>query len=87
MGHGDQGGSHDHGSHDAQGHDHQHGEDEAGSGPLAALGDLLRPHSHDSVAKIDAALESDAHGVRALKITLVALLLTASLARSAHKTY
>lgn len=41
-----------------------------------ALRDLIRPHSHDSATKVDTALESDARGVRALKITLVALLLT-----------
>jgi cation diffusion facilitator family transporter len=77
MASGEVGESHDHKSHDANGHDHQQ-EEHHGSDPLAALRDLLRPHSHDSAAKIDAALESDARGVRALKITLIALLLTAS---------
>lgn len=36
-----------------------------------------RPHSHDSVDSIDAALESSAKGIRVVKISLVALVLTA----------
>lgn len=55
-----------------QGHEHP-------SGILTALRDLVRPHSHDSASKIDAALEADVRGVRALKISLVALLLTGGL--------
>ncbi len=58
------------------GHEEEH-EHRAGFG--AALLNLIRPHSHDSASKIDTALESDARGVRALKITLVALLVTAGL--------
>jgi len=58
------------------GHVHEVGGHAHGSGMAAALRDLIRPHSHDSAAKIDSALESDARGVRALKITLVALLVT-----------
>lgn len=54
-------------------HDHPH---EHRSGALAAIIDLFRPHSHDSASKIDSALESDARGVRALKVSLVALLIT-----------
>lgn len=60
----------DHGDHN---HDHEHEHD---SGLLAAVRDLVRPHAHDSASKIDTALESDARGVRALKVSLVALLLT-----------
>jgi cation diffusion facilitator family transporter len=73
---------HDHGhDHDGPKHDHAHAEHEGddhahGSGPLAAIRDLIRPHSHDSAARVDAALESDARGIRALKISLVALLAT-----------
>jgi cation diffusion facilitator family transporter len=52
-------------------HEHQHGK-----GLLAAIRDLIRPHSHDSATKIDSALESDSRGVRALKLSLVALLVT-----------
>jgi cation diffusion facilitator family transporter len=62
-------------------HDHDHGpngghEHDHASGPLDRLRDLIRPHSHDSSSKVDNALESDARGVRALKVSLVALLLT-----------
>jgi cation diffusion facilitator family transporter len=77
-GHGasDEGGAHGpdhHHPHDDQEHadDHEHG-----SGLLAAIRDLVRPHSHDSATKIDSALESDSRGVRALKLSLVALLIT-----------
>jgi len=38
---------------------------------------LFRPHSHDSSDSVDSALESNAQGIRALKISLVALLVTA----------
>jgi cation diffusion facilitator family transporter len=54
-------------------HDHDHDQD---VGLLGALRALVRPHSHDSASKIDSALETDARGVRALKISVVALLLT-----------
>jgi cation diffusion facilitator family transporter len=78
---------------DAHGHDHPHEppyehqdgvaesghEHERPSGPLAALVGLVRPHSHDSTSKVDSALESDARGIRALKVSLVALLLTGAI--------
>jgi cation diffusion facilitator family transporter len=68
-------GSHEHvDAPDDHDHDHNHK-----SGPLPALIGLVRPHSHDSASKIDTALESDARGVRALKISLVALLLTGAI--------
>src|SRR6266542_4000829 len=60
--------------HDDHAHEHDHG-----AGRFAAIRDLIRPHSHDSVTKLDAALESDARGVRALKVSLVAMLTTAGL--------
>ena len=37
----------------------------------------VRPHTHDAADSIDAALESSARGIRAVKISLVALLVTA----------
>lgn len=55
-------------------HDHEHG-----SGLFAAIRDLIRPHSHDAASKIDTALETDARGIRALKLSLVALLTTGAL--------
>jgi len=57
-------------------HDDQH---EHRPGLFAAIGDLIRPHSRDSATKIDSALESDSRGVHALKLSLVALLITAVL--------
>ena len=54
-------------------HDHEH---EHGSGILTTIRDLVRPHSHDAASKVDTALESDTRGVRALKVSLVALLVT-----------
>lgn len=59
--------------HPPEEHDREH---EHGSGLLAAARDLIRPHSHDSASKIDPALETDSRGVRALKLSLVALLTT-----------
>jgi len=37
------------------------------------LAHALRPHSHDAVDSVDAALESSARGIRAVKLSLVAL--------------
>jgi cation diffusion facilitator family transporter len=37
---------------------------------------LIRPHSHDAAESMDSALEASAEGVRAVKISLVALLVT-----------
>ncbi len=61
--------------HDHDDHSHDHGQDQD-VGLLSTLRGWIRPHSHDSASKIDSALESDARGVRALKVSLVALLLT-----------
>ena len=43
------------------------------------LASVFGSHSHDSADSVDAALESSAEGIRALKISLVALLVTAVL--------
>jgi cation diffusion facilitator family transporter len=45
---------------------------------VARAGHLLRPHGHDSVEKIDGALEGSAHGLRALAVSFVVLMLTAA---------
>ena len=77
--HDDHGRSHERGAHPPdhhhphEGHEHEHVHE---SGLLAAVRDLFRPHSHDSATKIDSALETDSRGVRALKLSLVALLVT-----------
>ena len=71
-GHGD----HDH-DHDA--HDHgDHGHDHPG-GLRGLIGSVFRPHSHDAADSVDAALEASEQGVRAVKISLVALGITAVL--------
>ncbi|GEP33973.1 cation diffusion facilitator transporter [Nocardioides szechwanensis] len=68
--------THDHGDdhkhEDDHGHDHEHS-----TGLRGVLTDLFRPHSHDAADSIDSALEASADGIRAVKISLVALLVTA----------
>ncbi|HUQ78152.1 MAG TPA: cation diffusion facilitator family transporter [Patescibacteria group bacterium] len=75
--------THEH-EHDVeQGHGHGHGhehdvdaEHQRGHGLVASILTLIRPHSHDTASKVDSAMESDARGVRALKVSLIALLVT-----------
>ena len=62
---------HGHGDHDHD-HDHRHG-------PLAQLVGGLVGHSHDPGDSIDDALTSDARGIRAVKLSLLALGITAVL--------
>lgn len=54
------------------GHDHAHPK-----GLRGVLTELFRPHSHDSADSIDDALEASRDGIRAVKISLVVLLVTA----------
>ena len=69
---------HEHGhDHDHQHHDHQHHDHQHGHGLGAAIRELFTPHSHDASDSIDDALESSAAGIRAVKISLLALALTA----------
>ncbi len=60
-------------------HDHAGGHDphHPAGGVKAWMGAVLRPHSHDAEDSVDAALEASTEGIRALKISLVVLLLTA----------
>lgn len=67
--HGDHGG-HIHDDHDDHGHSHQ-------TGVRGFIIDLLKPHSHDAADSVDSALEASAEGIRAVKISLAALGLTA----------
>lgn len=76
---------HDHGHepHD-HGHDHgapgQHGQPHPHrTGLLGQLTHAFTPHSHDAADSIDSALESSRRGIRAVKISLVGLGLTAAL--------
>ena len=66
------GSGHGHG----HGHRHGHGHEERG-GVVGGLMSVFRPHSHDAADSVDPALEASAEGVRAVKISLVALLVTA----------
>jgi cation diffusion facilitator family transporter len=61
------------------GHGHGHGHDaEPGlRGGFRKLLSSVRPHSHDAADSVDSALEASADGIRALKISLVVLGLTA----------
>lgn len=67
---------HDHDHDDIHGHDHIH--DARGGKFGAALREVFAPHSHDASDSIDGALESSAAGIRAVKISLVALGVTAT---------
>ncbi len=58
-------------------HDHNHDHDHHGSGVRGFLTSIFKPHSHDAADSIDSALEASDEGIRALKISLVVLLLTA----------
>ncbi len=59
-----------------QEHDHGH-EHRRGSGAVARLRHVLRPHSHEAADKVDAAMEASAEGMRALWISLAVLAGTA----------
>lgn len=65
-------GSHGHGHSHDHGHDHEHA-----SGFVAAIKELIRPHSHDAADSFDTALEASDKGIRAVKISLIALMVTA----------
>jgi cation diffusion facilitator family transporter len=63
-----------------QGHGHGHGHGHGRSrGLLGWIRGALSPHSHDAADSVDAALEGSAEGIRALKTSLVVLLVTAAL--------
>src|SRR5450756_2141805 len=53
-------------------HDHQHA-----TGLKGFVLSLSRPHSHDAADSVDSALEASSEGIRAVKISLVALGVTA----------
>ena len=72
---------HDHGH--GHGHDHGHDDHGHGGGPVARLwrgvAHAARPHSHDHADSVDNALVTSAAGIRATKISLVVLAVTALL--------
>jgi len=69
---------HHHHQHPHDHHDHQHPHDHP-VGWKGVIGSVLRQHSHDSADSVDAELEGSALGIRAIKISLLALGLTALL--------
>lgn len=69
LGHGH---GHGHGHDDAHEHEHDHGPDRRRT-LRDRLTHVLRPHSHDAADSLDDALESSSQGIRAVKISLVAL--------------
>ncbi|WP_084259820.1 cation diffusion facilitator family transporter [Microtetraspora malaysiensis] len=80
----DQGHGHEHEHEHEHGHGHGHGHgarDGAGGGRFGAWAARMRhvmvPHTHDSAAKTDAALESSARGMRALAVSFAVLAVTA----------
>lgn len=62
---------------ETSGHTHGHRHDVPGGGFGAALREVFAPHSHDTADSIDGVLESSAAGIRAVKISLLALGATA----------
>jgi cation diffusion facilitator family transporter len=64
---------HPHGHPHSHGHEHGHGH---GTGFWERVKEFFVPHTHDAADSIDDALEASAEGVRALKISLFALLAT-----------
>ncbi|MFA5774020.1 MAG: cation diffusion facilitator family transporter, partial [Ilumatobacteraceae bacterium] len=64
---------HPHSHHDDDDHDYAHA-----SGVVGWLKNYFAPHSHDAADSIDDALIANAEGMKALKISLLALALTAA---------
>jgi cation diffusion facilitator family transporter len=77
--HGHDAHGHDEHGHDHEGHDHDgHGHDHPG-GLWGFVRSIFAPHSHDAADSVDSALESSRDGMRALKISLIGLAVTAVL--------
>lgn len=67
---------------DPHGHDHPHPHDHRHDhrhGPWRRLRHLATPHSHDAAGSVDAALATSERGIRAVKLSLVVLGVTAAL--------
>lgn len=69
---------HDHSHHRHEPHEHDYGHHHP-SGIKGAFHGLFVPHSHDASDSIDDELEASSQGIRAVKISLVVLLITAVL--------
>ena len=72
------GAPHEHDSHDDGHHTHEHGHRHR-SGIMELLHGFFVPHSHDPADSVDDALEASAQGVRAVKLSLIGLGVTAAL--------
>jgi cation diffusion facilitator family transporter len=68
--------SHDSDHDHSDDHDHRHGHGRGGI--FGAVREIFVPHSHDAADSIDDALESDRRGIRAVKISFAALMVTAA---------
>lgn len=69
--------SHDHGHDHDHAHGHSHGDHhEHPTGFKGFLYGLFVPHTHDAADSIDDAMEANAAGIRALKVSLILLLIT-----------
>ncbi len=66
---------HQHSHHEHE-HEHSHSHHSGWRGALAAV---FAPHSHDSADSVDSALEGSSQGIRAVKVSLVVLVVTALL--------
>ena len=66
-------------THGTDAHDHGAGGHEHAGGIVGFVQSIFAPHGHDSADSVDSALESSAKGIRAVKISLVALLVTSGL--------
>ena len=76
----DHGPGHDPGSGHDHAHEQEHGhEQEHKSNWLGRIRHLVTPHSHDSAMAVDAALEADSRGMRALLVSLSVLAATAGI--------
>ena len=68
---------HHHGDHDHDDHHHDDHHHHHQTGLRDVIREIFAPHSHDPADSVDDALESSAQGIRAVKISLLALGLTA----------
>ena len=67
----------DHGDGNHQGSAHSHHDHEQAAGLQGFVRSIFRPHSHDAADSVDSVLEASVEGIRAVKISLVALGVTA----------
>lgn len=68
--------AHEQPDHHAHGHPHHHGHPHR-HGFTGVIAEIFAPHSHDAADSVDSALESSRAGIRAVKISLVVLGVTA----------